>query len=77
MGMDSYYSPTGSVDNEITAIWNQLTNSSAASFKNIEVAQGRTIPCYKQAKNVAEFSFAELCDENRGSSDYMAIANNY
>ena len=74
MGMDSYYSPTGSVDDKLITIWNQLTNKSPGSFRNIEVAQGRHIPCQKQAKNVAEFTFKELCEDNRGSTDYMAIA---
>jgi predicted ATPase len=40
----------------------------------VEVAQGRQIYCQKQAKGVAEFSFKELCEDNRGSTDYMAIA---
>lgn len=43
----------------------------------VEVAQGRMIECKKQAKNVAEFSFKELCESSRGSTDYMAIAENF
>lgn len=41
------------------------------------MAQGRTINCNKLFKNVGEFTFAELCEDNRGSSDYMAIAENF
>lgn len=47
MGMDSYYSPTGSVDDKVLNIWNQLTNKSPGTFRNVEVAQGRFIPCQK------------------------------
>mmetsp|Transcript_33033 Transcript_33033/g.32170 ORF Transcript_33033/g.32170 Transcript_33033/m.32170 type:complete len:94 (+) Transcript_33033:38-319(+) len=31
----------------------------------------------KQAKNVAEFSFSELCEQAKGSPDYMAITAHY
>jgi cell division protein ZapE len=76
MGMGSYFSPSGT--NETNAkmqqIWDQLTNSSKGSYKSIEVAQGRTIGCSKHSKTVGEFTFKELCMDNRGSTDYMAIA---
>ena len=76
MGMDHYYSPAG--DPEVTAsldeMWNSLTNDNPGEFKIVTVAQGRTIPCNKTFKNIAEFTFDELCDDARGSTDYMAIA---
>ena len=31
----------------------------------------------KSAKGVAEFTFKELCEDARGSSDYAAIAKKY
>ena len=40
----------------------------------IEVAQGRFIGCQKHSKTTGEFTFKELCQDNRGSTDYMAIA---
>jgi cell division protein ZapE len=43
----------------------------------VEVAQARTIPVEKSAKGVAEFTFKELCEDARGSSDYAAIGRNY
>jgi predicted ATPase len=43
----------------------------------VEVAQMRTIPVSKAAKNVAEFTFSELCEEARGSPDYSAIARQF
>ena len=42
--------------------------------RNIMVAQGRTITCSKFSNNAGEFSFKELCMDNRGSTDYMAVA---
>lgn len=76
MGMESYYHPTGAPETEaaIQKIWNELTNKAPGEFMMVTVAQGRFIPCEKQAKNVAVFSFKELCEGNRGSPDYMAIA---
>lgn len=40
----------------------------------IDVAQGRFINCNKHSKLVGEFTFKELCEDNRGSTDYMAVA---
>jgi len=79
MGMDSYYHPTGDpkTTESIEKIWNQLTNNSKGEFGMITVAQGRFIECQKSAKNVGEFTFKELCEGNRGSTDYMAIAENF
>lgn len=49
MGMDSYYYPAGTQETEkkMKTIWDQLTNSAKGTFKNVEVAQGRTIGCDK------------------------------
>lgn len=38
------------------------------------MAQGRYINCEKNFKTVGEFTFKELCMDNRGSTDYMAIS---
>jgi predicted ATPase len=71
MGVDSYYFPTGNDTREkITAVWNQLTNNSLGAIEVVEVAQGREIHVSKAAKGTAEFTFKELCDDAKGSSDY-------
>jgi cell division protein ZapE len=71
MGIDSYYFPTGNDTRlKINAVWNQLTNDSLGSLEVVDVAQGREIHVSKAAKGVAEFTFKELCDEAKGSSDY-------
>jgi cell division protein ZapE len=31
----------------------------------------------KQAKNVAEVDFSEMCETAKGSTDYMALAKNF
>ena len=78
MGIDSYYYPTGPETKEkIDQVWNQLTNNSLGRLEVVEVAQGRTIHVSKAAKGTAEFTFKELCDDARGSSDYQAIARQY
>ena len=43
----------------------------------LTIAQGRTLPVTKTAKHVAEFSFRELCQEARSSSDYQAIGERF
>lgn len=78
MGMDSFYSPFGpETVGKIQAVWDGLTGNSKGTFSQVEVAQGRTLPVRRQAKGVAEMSFTELCDEPRGSSDYMAIGREF
>lgn len=31
----------------------------------------------KESKRVAEIEFAEMCDNAKGSTDYMALAQNF
>lgn len=42
----------------------------------VEVAQGRTLSV-EQAKGVAIVTFAELCEQAKGASDYQALAKNF
>jgi cell division protein ZapE len=41
------------------------------------VVQGRTLPVPKSLKGVAVFSFKRLCEANRGTADYLAIARRF
>ncbi|SMQ74661.1 cell division protein ZapE [Altererythrobacter xiamenensis] len=43
----------------------------------LELGGGRTLFVPKSLKGVAVFSFKRLCGQNRGSSDYLAIARSY
>lgn len=76
MGFGSYFYPSGTeaISEKMKNVWDTLTNSSKGEIKQIEVAQGRFIMCSKFCKTVGEFSFKELCMDNRGSTDYMAVA---
>jgi cell division protein ZapE len=41
------------------------------------IVQGRSVHVPKALKGVAVFSFKRLCEEARGSADYIAIARRY
>ncbi|NVE93922.1 cell division protein ZapE [Altererythrobacter lutimaris] len=43
----------------------------------LDLGGGRTLHVPKSLKGVAVFSFKKLCQENRGASDYLAIARSY
>lgn len=43
----------------------------------LELGGGRTLHVPKALKGVAVFSFKRLCGENRGASDYLAIAREF
>jgi cell division protein ZapE len=79
MGMSSYYYPTGSpeVKDKLSKVWANLADGQPPRFENVQVAQGRFLPVQKSAKNVAEFNFAELCDDARAGPDYQAICDRY
>ena len=44
---------------------------------DLDLGGGRTLHVPKSLKGVAVFSFKRLCGENRGASDYLAIARAY
>lgn len=45
--------------------------------EELDVGCGRTLHVPKSLKGVAVFSFKRLCGENRGASDYLAIARRF
>ena len=78
MGMDTYYSPIGKEsEKKIHQLWDSLTNKSLGAPQIITVAQGRTLMVQKAAKSVAEVDFTEMCETAKGSTDYMALAQNF
>ena len=58
-------------------MWDHLTNSSKGAPALITVAQGRTLSLPRAAKGVAEVDFHSMCDDAKGSTDYMALAQHY
>eukprot|EP00347_Sterkiella_histriomuscorum_P005559 403356147 len=75
MKMDSYYHPTGKdTDIKLEQLWNSLTNNKPGTPKAIEVAQGRKLYLPREHNKVAEIDFYEMCDQPKGSTDFMALA---
>src|SRR5581483_11849530 len=73
-GQDVYYTPLGpAADAALDAAWARLTDD-AALKPDYVLSQGRHIPVPAAAHQVARFSFADLCQQPLGPSDYLAIA---
>ncbi len=72
-----YHAPLGP---EATAalddIFERLTDGAAGAPDVISV-QGRVIPVPSQARGVARFGFADLCEKPLGSADFWSIACQY
>ena len=61
---------------KLDALWHELTKGQQQSASaEVEVAQGRHVVVEKQAGGVALFTFDELCNTAKGSTDYMAICS--
>ncbi len=82
-GIDNWHAPFG---DESTArareVFFRLTDYDPQDAANVpsaelELGGGRTLHVPKSLKGVAVFSFKKLCSENRGASDYLAIARTY
>ncbi|MEO0543492.1 MAG: cell division protein ZapE [Pseudomonadota bacterium] len=61
---------------QMNAIWAQLTAGMVDVPTSIEVS-GRTIPVSHAARDVARFSFDELCRQPLGARDYLAISKRF
>ena len=73
-GQDDYHAPLGAAANAaLDAAWSRLTDD-AAPKPDYVLSQGRRIPVPAAAHQVARFTFADLCQEPLGPSDYLAIA---
>ena len=73
-GQAVYYTPLGpAADAALDTAWGRLTEN-AALRPDYVVSHGRHIPVPAAARDVARFSFAELCLEPLGPSDYLALA---
>ena len=53
--------------------WDQLTDEAVPAPYELDV-QGREFIVARSAKGVARFSFDELCREERGPADYLALS---
>lgn len=76
-GFALYVTPLGAeADARLDAAFKGLTGLAHGEPLALEV-NGRRLAVQEQAKGVARFTFAELCEANVGSADYLAIAETF
>src|SRR5690606_2740868 len=69
-----YHAPlTAATEAALDAAFERLTDGAAGAAGTVTV-HGRTIPVPREARGVARFSFADLCEQPLGPADYWAIA---
>jgi cell division protein ZapE len=76
-GRQVYFTPAD--DNAYRALeraFGDLTDNASAAAKTLLV-QARFVIVPRAARNVAWFSFAELCGRPHGPADYLALAQNF
>ncbi|MGE0746321.1 MAG: cell division protein ZapE [Rhodospirillales bacterium] len=76
-GLALYHSPLGpAADRALDTAFADLTAGAEARPETLIVHE-RPLAVSAQARGVARFSFAELCDRPMGAADYLAIARRY
>jgi cell division protein ZapE len=76
-GMVVYHWPLGAAaDAALAEAFARLTDGAEGTPTSL-IVQGRRLPVPRVAKNVACFSFAELCEQPLGAADYIAIATHF
>jgi len=77
LGSTVYHTPNGPEANAaLTASWSRLTDDSIPTSGEI-TNRGRKIHVPASAHRVARFSFADLCEQALGPSDYLEIASQF
>jgi cell division protein ZapE len=82
-GLATWHTPLGEHSTaQVREAFFRLTDFSPEDAEHvpsaeIEVGGGRKLHVPKSLKGVGVFSFKRLCSENRGASDYLAIARAY
>lgn len=75
--IDTYYSSKSQDENEaFDAMFLKYTGNKAAKEIEVEVIPGRNIKVSGHGK-IGRFDFKSLIDSNYGSSDFIAICNNF
>ncbi|NWH08899.1 MAG: AFG1 family ATPase [Alphaproteobacteria bacterium] len=76
-GFALYITPLGAeADARLDAAFKGLTGLAHGQPMTLAV-NGRTLAIQEQAKGVARFTFAELCEAHVGAADYLAIAETF
>lgn len=82
-GLASWHTPLGdAATSQVREAFFRLTDFKPDDAEHVpsaelELGGGRSLHVPKSLKGVAVFSFKRLCSENRGASDYLAIALAY
>jgi cell division protein ZapE len=82
-GMKTWHTPLGeAATSQVREAFFRLTDYKPEDAVHVpscelNVGSGRTLHVPKALKGVAVFSFKRLCGENRGASDYLAIASEF
>lgn len=82
-GLATWHTPLGEHSTaQVREAFFRLTDFSPEDAEHvpsaeIEVGGGRKLHVPKSLKGVGVFSFKRLCSDNRGASDYLAIARTY
>lgn len=82
-GLDTWHTPLGEAATaQVREAFFRLTDYKPEDAEHVPSAEldiggGRCLHVPKALKGVAVFSFKRLCSENRGASDYLAIARAY
>lgn len=74
-GAELYFTPPdGSAEEAMAALWRRLTGHDRGVSSEILV-KGRTVPVPEACMGVARFTFADLCGQPLGATDYLHIAH--
>ena len=82
-GIDTWHTPLGDAATaQVREAFFRLTDyppedSAHVPSADLDLGGGRILHVPKSLKGVAVFSFKRLCEEARGASDYLAIAQTY
>ncbi|NBC36081.1 cell division protein ZapE [Novosphingobium sp. FSY-8] len=82
-GIDSWHTPLGDAATaRVREVFFRLTDyppedAAHVPSADLDVGGGRLLHVPKTLKGVAVFSFKKLCEQARGASDYLAIAQTY
>ncbi len=76
-GHESFVTPLGAAtDARVQELWHKLTDVAEGEPVDIDV-MGRKLHVPQAAHGCARFSFAALCEQPLGPSDYLALAHNF
>lgn len=72
-----FYAPLGrDADAAMNAAWTRMISGGREHRETIQM-KGRQLAVPRAARGAARFTFAELCEQPLGASDYLALARRY